>query len=164
MSLKIRCVQASLSLMVVVVGGFIVAGCSSNNGQVPAPSSTTQPVVSSPATPDQQPPFNSPLPSGQFNNSLAKVASILGIDQKKLEDAFIQASAALGDGRPSVPRAGSNMPPPVSGTFMPVPSGTPCQPPAGAPGTSKELLAKVASILGIDQQKLEDAFNQVTSQ
>jgi hypothetical protein len=109
------------------------------------------------------------------------VAAILGIDQQKLADAFTQARAELRDVGRSAPPSGMarpvptgiNMPAPdntimpkPTGTFMPAPAGIPGQASGGnsQPGISNELLARVASILGIDRQKLTDAFNQVMTQ
>jgi hypothetical protein len=103
---------------------------------------------------------------------MAKVAAALGIDQKTLEDAITQARSELGETVPSNPPSGMGTFNPPGGTPGAVPSGTPGQPPAGNQGQrpsggmpimSAALLAKVASILGIDQQKVEDAFALIST-
>ena len=213
MLLKNKFVQVGLLSTAVLVGSLMAIGCSSTAGESTTASTTIQPVTPAPAqtappanqpaaspsnllakqtsSADRKPPVN-PSSSGQTYNPMAKVAAILGIDQQKLEDAFTQASTALGiqgpsgtnmpalpsgmarptpTGNMSAPPSGmtrpiptgTNLPAPPTGTAIPNPSGIQGQPPAGAgpSGMSTELLAKVAGILGIDEQKLTDAFNQV---
>jgi hypothetical protein len=204
MLLKNKFIQVNLLSATLIIGSLLAAGCSPSNNGSATVLSPNQPAISSPAQPKASPPAQNsglpanqpaaspsnlpakpaasseqqspanPSPSRQINDSMTKVAAILGIDQQKLEDAFTQARVSLGDKGPMAPPTGSpmpaptgtSMPSPPSGTVMPIPSGTPSQPPSGAvpSDVSKELLAKVASILGIDQQKLEDAFNQVMKQ
>lgn len=84
---------------------------------------------------------------------LAEVAEILGINQQELENAFTQARDELGDGGlPASPRERPPDGPPPDGS-----------PPATEP-LPEALLAKMAEILGIEQQKLEDAFAQARSE
>jgi hypothetical protein len=147
------------------------------------PAATPEVATKPAATLGQSAHFNpsNQSPTTQLNDTLAKVAAILGIDQQKLTDAFTQARAEFRDvGRSATPSGmarpaptRTNMPvpdntimPKPTGTVMPAPAGIPGQAPGGnsQPGISNELLARVASILGIDQQKLADAFNQVMTQ
>jgi hypothetical protein len=207
MLLRNKTIQVCLVSGAVIITS-LAAGCSANAttpaGLQPAVSVVAKPAATSvtanqPSAPESQPaappasapnqtadatnqkaPVNSGggSPAVQINDSLSKVAAILGIDQQKLTDAFTQAMAAVGSNGPSggpngtiMPApSGSVRPNPPSGSGMPTPTGTRPVPTGfpnqgGAqPGMSKEVLAKMASILGIDQQKLEDAFNQVMKQ
>jgi hypothetical protein len=205
MILKNKYFQVGLLSSAIIIGS-LMSGCTSTGSEGSTTSTASQPAGSSsiqspatspvgqpklgssnlPAKPtgtlDQQLPDNQ-TQSDQFSDTLAKVATILDIDEQKLEDAFTQVRATLGDKWVSSPQIGPNVPAipdgttrpvptvtnvPVSpdGTAIPVPSGTPGQAPRVAiqPGMSAELLAEVANILGIDQQKLDDAFNQVITQ
>jgi len=88
--------------------------------------------------------------------NLDEVAEVLGIEQQKLEDVFAQAQSEMranmsGNGQPPATPRGE----PSTGV-----------PPAGmspGPGLPDDLLARVAEILNIDQQRLEDAFAQAQS-
>jgi len=177
MSEKMKTVYSGmLAIAVIGVSAFTVS-CSSGNAVNPASPSvnqtaappTNRPAMSSANNPPGQPanstrvsPSNSSR-SGQ--DSTAKIAAILGIDQQKLENALIQARSELGGNKTFSPPAGA-MPPsstPPAGTVMPsLPANATGQPQNGAPqaAMSNELMAKLASILNIDQQKIEDAFAQ----
>ena len=107
----------------------------------------------------------------EIENQLAQVAAILGIEEQTLKDAFNQAMSELGDqGMPTPPEISGTPTPPTdtppamdeNGTPVPPPDGQ-LPPGMGVPGLSDELLAKVASILGIDQQTLKDAFAQLST-
>jgi hypothetical protein len=88
---------------------------------------------------------------------LDEVAEILGIEQQELENALTQARDELGDGGLRVlPEEWTPDDPPPDGS---PPEGLPGSmgPPTGRP-LPEALLARMAEILNIDQQTLEDAF------
>jgi len=113
MSEKMKTVYSGmLAIAVIGVSAFTVS-CSSGNAVNPASPSvnqtaappTNRPAMSSANNPPGQPanstrvsPSNSSR-SGQ--DSTAKIAAILGIDQQKLENALIQARSELGATRHS---------------------------------------------------------------
>jgi len=129
------------SLFVVMLVGmtvFALVGCGQTKSETATVPSATQ------------------TPSNQPQDSMAQVAAILGISQQKLEDAFAQARSELGNkGLPTTP-GGTGQPIPPSDNQTPAPSGK-----EGSPSLPKDLLAKVAEILGTDQQTLENAFAKV---
>jgi len=90
------------------------------------------------------------------------VAKILGIEQQELENAFTQASNEMGEGgflAPPGEWAPNGTPPDGS-----PPEGLPRDMEPTAPEALPEaLLSKMADILNIDQQTLEDAFAQARS-
>jgi hypothetical protein len=146
----------SLATVPLIMLAFFGAGCTgTDNSQ-----------TSSETTDNQTPDGTPPQMPGRGIQNLDEVAAILGIKPQELEDAFNQAmSEMFGEGQmPS----GENIPEgtPPEGT-MPegeppegkLPEGTP---PEGQPGMmSEELLARVAEILDIDLETLQDAFTQV---
>ncbi len=93
---------------------------------------------------------------------LDEVAKILGIEQQELENAFTQASNEMGEGgflAPPGEWAPNGTPPDGS-----PPEGLPRDMEPTAPEALPEaLLSKMADILNIDQQTLEDAFAQARS-
>ena len=103
---------------------------------------------------------------------LDEVAKILGIEQQVLENAFIQASNEIGEGgflAPPGEWAPNGTPPDGSPPDGIPPDGSP---PDGLPrdmeptapeALPEALLSRMAEILNIDQQTLEDAFAQAWS-
>ena len=161
-----------LLITAVLIGSIVISGCSS--------SSTNKSVTSTSTTTPAQTTQGNQIQPGQQENPMVQVAAALGIDQKTLEDALTQARSELGETVPSNPPPGVGTFNPPNGTPGSAPSGAPGQPPAGnqgqppagnqgqppaggAPTMSAALLAKVAAILGIDQQKVEDAFAQFST-
>jgi hypothetical protein len=99
---------------------------------------------------------------------LAKLAEALDIDQQTLKDAFAQAQSEMQASMPentSLPGTPPDATPPegIPPEGMP-PEGTPPEGMSPGPGLPSDLLARVAEILGIDQQTLEDAFAAVQSE
>jgi len=93
---------------------------------------------------------------------LDEVANILGIEQQELENAFNQARNEMGNGgllSPPGEWAPDSQPPDGS-----PPEGLPrgMEPPAGR-ALTEALLARMADILNIDRQMLEDAFAEAWS-
>jgi len=139
---------------------FFGAACSNTDDATAEPTTETNP-------PEMM--EGGERPMGGMQN-LDQVATILGIETTELEDAINQAISEMfaegempsaGDMPAGTPPEGTmpeGEPPeggPPEGEF---PQGTP---PQGQMGMiSEELLARVAEILGIDQQTLEDAFTQ----
>jgi DNA-binding transcriptional MocR family regulator len=121
---------------VALVGNIAAIGCASTEHDATTVPSTSQP------------------PSGLPEDSMAKVAEILGISQQKLEDAFAQAQSEMAASRPG------NEQPPFTPRGEP-PTGVPSEGMPPAQGFPTDLLARVAEILGIEQQTLADAFAQV---
>lgn len=119
---------------------FAIVGCASTKSEMATVPSATQ------------------TPSNQPQDSMAQVAAILGISQQKLEDAFTQARSEMQANMPE-----NTQPPSVPQNAAP-PAGTPPTGMTAGPGLPSDLLAKVAEILGIDQQTLEDAFAKVQSE
>jgi hypothetical protein len=105
------------------------------------------------SAPPQVPPDGMQPPMAMGN--LDEVAGIIGVEPEVLQDAFAQAmSEVFEDSQPPDMPEG----PPPEGTPPDMQGG----PPSGQDGMMPdELLARVAEILGIDQQVLEDAFAQV---
>jgi hypothetical protein len=132
---------------------------SASTGQAANPASQTQPDRGQPG-PNGQSTKPGREQGGQppdFENQMAQAAVTLGIDEQTLKDAFTQARSELGLSATPARPAGT---PPANGdntAAVPPDAG---QPPANmvGRGMSSELLAKVAGILGIDQQTLQDAF------
>jgi hypothetical protein len=106
----------------------------------------------------------------QMQMPLDEVAKSLGIDQQELENAFIQAQNELGDGGFVAPpgESAQGSPPdrlPPEGELPQHMEPPETRPPRGEePPKGKALpeaiLAKMAEILSIDQQTLEDAFGK----
>jgi uncharacterized protein (DUF2126 family) len=118
-----------------------------------------------PDTPQDAGPLEGMPPGpGLSDDLLARVAEILGIDQEQVADAFEQAQSEMmegmpGDGQPLGATPPEGMPPEdMSPEDMPsggMPPGL---------GLADDLLARVAEILGIDQQDLADAVKQAQSE
>jgi hypothetical protein len=121
---------------VALVGNITAIGCDSTKNDTTTAPSTSQP------------------PSGLPEDSMAKVAEILGISQQKLEDAFAQAQSEMAESR----FGDEQQPGPPGGE---PPTGVPSEGMPPAQGFPTDLLARVAEILGIEQQTLADAFAQV---
>ena len=145
---------AVMIVSMLLVGLVFGGGCSStgnnDNGQ-PQPDTTE---IERPAqenrsqTEDQIERPERTMDGQQFGMPLAEVAQILGIEQPKIEEAFAQAQSELRE--------------------TPQQDGTPQDrdPQDRQAGglMNDELMARVAEILGIEQQRLEDAFAQVQSE
>lgn len=159
-------IRTGLLAAVIITGSIIVTSCGSSvstGGNAPPASQTPAQATG------QAAPQNGSNPSGFRSDSMAKAAAALGISQDKLEAAFTEARSELGMSTNLPSFGGSGTP----GTFRdrgtPTPRADRSTPPAdlggrssGTPraGMSSELMAKVATILGISQQDLENAFSQ----
>lgn len=134
-----KSVVVMLLAAVAMVGTITAIGCDSTKHD-----STTAPSTSEP-------------PSSLRENSMAKVAEILGISQQELEDAFAQTQSEM-----AASRSGNEQPPATPRGEPPTDLPSEGMPPA--PGFPTDLLARVAEILGFEQQTLADAFAQVQSE
>jgi len=127
---------AVMIVSVLIIGVVFGEGCSSNGNEDSGQPQTDTTLIERPdRTMDGQ----------QFGMPLAEVAQILGIEQSKLEEAFAQAQSELRerlqqDGAPQDINPQDMQP----GGLM-----------------NDELMPRVAEILGVEQQRLEDAFAQV---
>jgi hypothetical protein len=113
---------------------------------------------------DANPPEGMPPGPGLSNDLLARVAEILGIDQEQVADAFEQAQGEMtesmpGDRQPPSTPPNDGPPEGMSPEDMP-PEGMPSEDMSPGLGLPDDLLARVAEILGIDQQELSDAVEQ----
>jgi hypothetical protein len=160
MSSGVKTIRSSLFAALILVGSIAAISCSPEAG-------TNAPVenpVPSPAAGQQ-----TPQPGGFRSDSMAKAAATLGVSQDKLEAAFTQARSELGVPT-GVPQSGGNAGTPFAGRGgTPTPRGERGTPPSGGfqrpdgtprTGMSSELMIKVAEILGVSQQDLENAFAQ----
>jgi len=153
-------------------------GASADNSNQPNSSET-------PAAPGQADLSGQPAPNGQpgmppdnqtqpgmggpqgmgFETQITQAAATLGIEEQTLKDAITQAMSELGISSPgdngtAVPPTGT---PPAMSDNGTAPSPDGGQPPSMGGGMPTELLAKVATILGIDQETLSNAFMPPTT-
>lgn len=148
-------ILVAMLIAVVLPGSALGISCSStgdNGERLPAASQDAG------APEDISPPEGMPPGRGFSNDLFAEVAEVLGIDQQKLEDAFDQARSEM-----QANMSGDEQPPSAPQNASP-PEGTPPEGMPPGPGFSGDLLARVAEILDIDQQTLENAFAKVQSE
>ena len=143
-------VIAILAALPIIVLALIGGGCTQTGD---SDSNQTEAETTSNEMPDRM----------QMQMPLDEVTEILGIDQQELENAFTQAREEIVDSghlNPSGEQLSNN----------PLPDGSPpeglprgMEPPAGRQLPDEALIARMAEILNIDQQSLEDAFAQAQS-
>lgn len=172
-----RFIFVAILMAVVISGSLLGISCSSGSSDGDTseePADTSQ---------EANPPEGMPSSPGFLSDELlARVAEILSIDQQTLEDAFTQAQSEMasvsGEGQspgtfsddgppegtspPDMPSEGMS-PEDMPSEDMPREDMSPEDMPLGF-GLPDELLARVAEILGIDQQELADAVEQAQSE
>jgi hypothetical protein len=125
-------------------------------------SGQTSPATTEAEEPDRVPPQMPPdgMQPPMAMENLDEVAGIIGVEPEVLQNAFAQAMSEVFEN--SQPPSGEGMPegPPTEGTPPEMPDIQDGPPEMQGGMTSDELLARVAEILNIDQQELEDAFAQ----
>lgn len=173
---KIRTVIYILAAISMIASALLFQACSGSAGEgaatTAAPAATSAPAGNRGGG---APPSGTGTPGGApgaFNSqAVATAAATLGIDATKLQAAITQAQSELGTSTATpptgTPPAGQTPPtgspsgtPPAMSDNATRPQGTG---PGGMFGANDKLMTRVAELLGIDLQKLQQAFGQPTT-